>query len=532
MLNVSCKDLLKLRPNAMINDNIIEGYTDLIQRCNSCLIATPRLFSWTTPHPVDRQFSRAGLSKTQHALIPIHYKHHWTFAHLVTLEGGDQWRVEYYDSALSLGNGFPPGFASWLQRTFPPTKIKLASSHNNPQQPPGLDCGLFMLMGMRMIASGAEHLSQDEADAMMPDFRVRVLAELLAGRLDPLPSDYDTFLEQLKEATPTPKVVKVGQGSGMAGDPVRFDTSISPSPNEANSLFCGLVPTIEHDSNEPTLTPTPPSPSISTASSNKKMRTRLRALSIDSLQSEEINMLGMNVQVAEGKSYAAAFASQRAVLEMLRNGVASSRCRLQNQTMANLPTLDTEGDSQLASLWRTVVSGKSHPLITRYLRYQYSLSYAKALEELGGRLGKKSRNIREAMVRRLCIKDVQGDKQKGWKAARVQAQRASIWVALVDMFQDNLGEESSVVLGAVPEASWSIEALTADAREAFLDTIRSRVNEPGSNISATLHAASALYFMIIKDTLPNHPLRIESSADLPFDAVSVEESPSRYHIHS
>jgi hypothetical protein len=52
-----------------------------------------------------------------------------------------------------------------------------------------------MLMGMRIIASRAEYLSQDEADAMIPDFRVRVLAELLAGRLDPLPSDYDTFLE-------------------------------------------------------------------------------------------------------------------------------------------------------------------------------------------------------------------------------------------------------------------------------------------------------------------------------------------------
>jgi hypothetical protein len=101
------------------------------------------------------------------------------------------------------------------------------------------------------------------------------------------------------------------------------------------------------------------------------------------------------------------------------------------------------------------------------------------------------------------------------------------------MFQDNLGEELSVVLGAVPEVSWSIEALTADAREAFLDTIRSRVNKPGSNISATLHATSVLYFMIIKDTLPNHPLYIESSVDLPFfDTISVEESPSRYHIHS
>ena len=101
------------------------------------------------------------------------------------------------------------------------------------------------------------------------------------------------------------------------------------------------------------------------------------------------------------------------------------------------------------------------------------------------------------------------------------------------MFQGTLGEESCVVLGAVSEASWVIETLNTHGQKVFLTTIRSRVNEPGSAITATLRAASALYFMIIKDTLPNHLLRIESTINFPFlEAVSVEESPAKYYIHA
>lgn len=517
--DVNRKDLLDLRPNFMINDNIVEGYTALLRRCRSCLISTPRLFSWSARSPVDRQFSREGLNKVHHALVPMHYKHHWTFAHLMTEDGGDQWRAEYYDSALFINNGCPPFFISWLRDTFPPSKIKLVLSQRNPQQPTGVDCGLFMLMGMRLIASGAEHLSQDEANIIMPDFRARVLAELLAGHLDPLSCEYDSFFEQLKERTPALEPAPVGRGSGMIGDPYFFE---SPSPDETESLFCDLVPTIEHDSKELT----PSSPSISTVSSNENMRSRLRAMSIDSLLSGELNMQGVKLQEAEAKAYAAAFASEGAILHMLKNGVAASRRRLQNPGPQ-----DTEGDPQLALLWRTVLSGKSHPLITRYMRYQYSLSFAAAQEELGARPGKKSRNIREAMVRRLCIQEIQGDKQKGWRAARIQAQKGSIWVALVDMFRHSLGEESCVALAAVPESSWLIESMTAEAREVFLATIQSRVNEPRSNITANLHTAKDLYLMVINNTLPNYLLRIEGSADLPFlDAVSLEESPARYHI--
>ena len=133
-----------------------------------------------------------------------------------------------------------------------------------------------MLIGMRLIGSSAEHLSQDEVNIIMLDFRARVLIKLLAGHLNPLSCEYNSFFEQLKERTLALEPAPVNKGSGMISDPYFFE---SPSLDEIKSLFYDLVLIIEHDSKELTSF----SPSISTMSSNENMRSYLRAMSINSL---------------------------------------------------------------------------------------------------------------------------------------------------------------------------------------------------------------------------------------------------------
>jgi Ulp1 family protease len=72
-------------------------------------------------------------------------------------------------------------------------KLEQVTASPGPEQKNGYDCGLFVLMGIRLISSGRRHLSQAQSDDIMPTFRQRVLAKLLALSLNPLSTQFEEF---------------------------------------------------------------------------------------------------------------------------------------------------------------------------------------------------------------------------------------------------------------------------------------------------------------------------------------------------
>jgi len=62
-------------------------------------------------------------------------------------------------------------------------------------------CGVFILLGMRLLGQGSQHLSQDDADLIISNMREQILAEILAGALDPTEEHLKNFLiiEELAE---------------------------------------------------------------------------------------------------------------------------------------------------------------------------------------------------------------------------------------------------------------------------------------------------------------------------------------------
>ncbi len=191
-------DLGRLSPGAELNDAIVNGYLILVREAFSnpkryCL-ATTRLF---TPNVclglVDRLVNAETLQNCEGIIIPLHQARHWTFVVLRYTQ--EKISFSYYDSLVSSPSPVPIKLVMWVKSTFPGIHIQIETSWG-PQQRLENDCGVIMLIGMRLIAAGRPHLSQDEADEIIPICRHRILAELLAGQLDPKPEDYDLFLER------------------------------------------------------------------------------------------------------------------------------------------------------------------------------------------------------------------------------------------------------------------------------------------------------------------------------------------------
>jgi hypothetical protein len=70
----------------------------------------------------------------------------------------------------------------------------------NPRQKGFVDCGLFVILGIRLLLAGRRH-SQAQCDEIIPKLRQRVLAELLACTLDPTSSQFDDFKNREAQAS-------------------------------------------------------------------------------------------------------------------------------------------------------------------------------------------------------------------------------------------------------------------------------------------------------------------------------------------
>ncbi|OAF59033.1 hypothetical protein VC83_04184 [Pseudogymnoascus destructans] len=129
--------LWRLKHGEYLDDEVINAYIELLQRSN-------------LPH---------GQGKYS-IFIPFNDAFHWTFAVIKSQEKGTIVQWEYFDS---LGGKPPQVFLDWIGNWFP--KKQRVPALPNPKQNNEVDCGLFVLLGIRLMASGKPHLSNQQAIA-------------------------------------------------------------------------------------------------------------------------------------------------------------------------------------------------------------------------------------------------------------------------------------------------------------------------------------------------------------------------------
>lgn len=512
----------------MINDEIVEGYLDLIRE-SGVTISTTRLLRKfkDSKNRIDRGINMDSLINCGPAFIPIHHTSlsHWTFARLVPGRG-DSVIAEHFDS---LNIAPVTMLENWLEQRFVGIQTKIIQGRS-PEQRNGTDCGLFMLMGIRMMAFGSQHLSQHEADEIMSTFRQRVLAEILAGTLDPTSSEYTEFIVQEEMAAhnvqPQGSCVEY-EGAGDSTQPICLDTP-EPSPPRIDDNCYPGVQTSPSDCSvsapESCLLEVNgrDSPEVILSQSNKsdkdkandELNHQARLLSLDMscpVYSEMVSAKQIRASKAVKSSrpkerghieIVESFAHEQSMINMLRSAVMAYRTKKSV----------ISGSETLASLWIGLACEENpqHTLIIRHRRERFSRMLFKEVERLGG---SRTRVLPRVRVQMEAMLNCQGD-QKTWKAAQAQAAKSSIWTELVECVMPFLGAQSSVAICAISQSTTAIESMTRKERDSFFQGIQCRLRDPRDQIIPTLLAASNLYRAITEDTLPNHTLTIERRVDL------------------
>ena len=196
------------------------------------------------------------------------------------------------------------------------------------------------------------------------------------------------------------------------------------------------------------------------------------------------------------------------MLSMLREAVAIERA-----TQKQKQDLATE-NLELAKLWLMIRTEK-RVMKQRYIHYEFSRQFWAVMKDFN-RSPHERGPVPKATISKVMDK-LEITNQATWKYILTRARRASVWTELIDIFKGDL-EDPIIVLCAVPNATHRVEALTLSNRKVFFDTIRSRSKEPESGILARLKAASALYRLLIHNSLPIGDLPIESAnEDLSFE---------------
>jgi NAD-dependent histone deacetylase SIR2 len=487
------KSLWHLKPGEYLNDEIINAYLELLQSSGlpaGHYIQHSYVLKMKPDNPW-KKFRKIIGSGTYSIYIPINDCLHWTFAVITD----NPVSYTYYDS---LGGEPPLNFLTWIHKLFPKQEIKQLIASPNPKQKGFVDCGLFVILGIRLLLAGRRH-SQAQCDEILPKLRQRVLAELLACTLDPTSSQFDDFKNREAQASKILSHVnppdKVGDKStsGTVRGPNRQVNG--PSENNKSKLFVS------------------PSP---VARSRKDPETD----SSDESEEEIVQLKPSTGKVLQKKKktpeqIASNFGEEALMVKMLREAVAIERA---SQSGARKPKIE---NIQLPDLW-FMISTEKQALKQRHVHYEFSRQFWAEVGELNKGSNQRSQ-VPKFIISQMMSK-LEITSGTSWKYILQRARRASVWTELTDIFKPDL-EDPSVVLCAVPDATYTLETMTLTNRKVLFEIIRSRVKEPGNGILARLKAASALYRAAMYNDLPVD-LPIESGVEhLPFkDVVSCRKS--------
>jgi NAD-dependent histone deacetylase SIR2 len=197
------KYLWHLKPGEWLNDVIINAYFELLRKAGlsagHAILGSFVLHSgWGILH------KKKLISKVPYFLyVPVNMKKfHWSFAVIKKDKDDGPVYWTYYDSR---GEAAPQHLLSWIEG-FPGPKAKPEAkdwcpASSNPEQTNGSDCGLFVLLGIRLLSSRGHNLTQAESERVIPTFRQRLLAELLSGSLNPSSSQFKEFKRKELQAS-------------------------------------------------------------------------------------------------------------------------------------------------------------------------------------------------------------------------------------------------------------------------------------------------------------------------------------------
>lgn len=197
---------------------------------------------------------------------------------------------------------------------------------------------------------------------------------------------------------------------------------------------------------------------------------------------------------------ASTFAEEASMAKIINKAVSAERALHKAHRNSGIDNL------QLADLW-SMISTEKRGLKQRYMHYEFSRQFWAEMGELN-RSPHQHGRVPKAIISNIMSK-LEVTNQTNWKYILQQARRASVWTELADIFKDDL-EHPSVVLCAVPDATYTWETMTLANRNVLFQTIRSRIKEPGNGILARLKAASGLYSAAMHNGLPTMDLNIET----------------------
>ncbi|OBT40540.1 hypothetical protein VE00_09010 [Pseudogymnoascus sp. WSF 3629] len=464
------KSLWRLAKGQWLNDEILNAYFELLkkllptnQRIENTTIIPHILRPNTTPYDLQKLIDTGSYT----LYVPIHNINHWSFSVIASKKKGDAVRWTH----LCSNNGQAPDiFRRWLKAVFSREEVVEVPIPGYPKQGNGADCGVFVLLGIRLLSSNQGYLSQEQSNAIIPSLRERILAELLASSLDPSASEHENFIK--KEAMAD--ILQLEEQDSSDGDIIMID-----DPRETKGAHAAESGLFVEDSDE--------SPSE-----------RL------DLSEQEEEAIGLKLSLSgrrRPEQLAQDFGDEESMLKTLMEAVRLERY---TQKEGGYPRI---GNMKLADLW-IVASTEKRNLKQRYLHHEFSRKF---WEEMHGmdRNPHQRGPIPKTVASRM-MESLEVTPQTNWKYVLQWARRALVWIELADIFRDSL-EHPSVALCAVAGATNTLEKLTLTSREKYINTIRLRVQEQDSEIVARLRSATPLYLALVGGNLSTGVLPIESN---------------------
>ena len=560
--NVNEQSLRRLRSEEMLNDEVVEGYLHLIRKKTGLLIGTTTLLERFDKNsgfyqcegnqgPINEALDYAHLIQSGQLVVPVYHAwKHWTFAHVLLRAHDNRLIINYYDSLEC--KSLPQKVQLWLSASFPHSQMNVCLGPG-PRQTNGVDCGLFMLMGIRMIGLGSAHLSQSEADEVMPSFRNRILAEILSGSLDPSQAQYTEFVNQDEIAAndyrPPENFANVPYiGAGNEEEPIDLDT---PNSDVASSVHenpkirpdAGIKETpITDDAQEietvqdivksdlspledfSTLDLSAEMPPL--APTFERTETGITSKQASKHKNPTIIKASRSQKTKNVELYADCFGDETAMIQMLLSAVQDHRARN--------PMAETIGSLKWKLGEIECDQGIQSDITYRFTHEQFSRAFWFEVWNQGGDSHRVPPHIRYKLMEMMGI--IGEDSSTRWKNAIYQAKRSYIWIELVDlvMAETDLGPDSIVALCAISESNTPLEVMKKSDRDQFINRLRDRLRVPGNRIIPRLRAASPLFHALATWGLGDYTIPIERTVDLSLmsfaEIVSLRMAPSKLRL--
>ncbi|KAH6869899.1 hypothetical protein B0T10DRAFT_467008 [Thelonectria olida] len=160
-----------------VDKELVESYLELLRP------RTPGVTITTIINESDLGNALTQLNHSERTILPIQKRGEWAFA------------IAYPDASIQWYDSNPDSMIPALAQS----SLYVSTNWFGPQHERNEDSGLFVLLGIRLLARTLPHLPQDKALSVIKTFRPRMLAELLCGRLDPSEADFQTAISSQLE---------------------------------------------------------------------------------------------------------------------------------------------------------------------------------------------------------------------------------------------------------------------------------------------------------------------------------------------